>query len=147
MDAPTFYGAPNIQNHGRSRCKPPNSVADRLFTSTLNGDVSDADLSDYEENEIDPVGAVNDDEDVPVASSDEAEIEETGDDERQPPSKKSRMVKWCRKKFEPDNIDCVYQPRGASPPMDSLKNFECYFTNSVFEELTKYTNVYYLQKT
>ncbi|XP_077523142.1 uncharacterized protein LOC144133987 [Amblyomma americanum] len=95
MAAATFYGAPNIQNHGRSRCKPPNSVADRLFTSTLNG-------------------AVNDDEDVPVASSDEAVIEETGDDERQPPSKKSRMVKWCRKKFEPDNIDCVYQPRGAS---------------------------------
>lgn len=43
---------PDVQNHAKTRHKLPDSSAERLFESIINGDESEAELSDNEVNEV-----------------------------------------------------------------------------------------------
>lgn len=49
----------DVQNHARSRHKVPDSSAERLFQSIVNGDASDAELSDDEFTERDTTTVVS----------------------------------------------------------------------------------------
>lgn len=76
-----------------------------------------------------------------------AESETRHSDSDEPPPKKVKQVKWLAKAFAPVDTRCTYQPLGGSAPVEPLKYFAKYFTEDVFEDLTKYTNIYALQNT
>lgn len=59
IDEGTILLAPDIGRHGRNRGKLPNSSVDAVFESFLNGDVSEAELSDDELGEEDHVASVS----------------------------------------------------------------------------------------
>nr|XP_050030028.1 piggyBac transposable element-derived protein 1-like [Dermacentor andersoni] len=147
MDASTFYGASSIQTHARTRRKTPNSSVDQLFDAIMNGDVSDADLSDDEVADVQAAQAV-------TASNEEHDpkmhpADDEGDlsDSDEMPAKKVKHVKWLSKPFDPVDTRCTYHPLGGSTPEEPLKYFMKYFTDEVFEDFTKYTNIYALQNT
>lgn len=58
-----------------------------------------------------------------------------------------KHVKWLSKPFDPVDTRCTYHPLGGSTPEEPLKYFMKYFTDEVFEDFTKYTNIYALQNT
>nr|XP_054921318.1 uncharacterized protein LOC129382020 [Dermacentor andersoni] len=136
MDASTFYGASSIQTHARTRRKTPNSSVDQLFDAIMNGDVSDADLSDDEVADVQAAQAV-------TASNEEHDpkmhpADDEGDlsDSDEIPAKKVKHVKWLSKPFDPVDTRCTYHPLGGSTPEEPLKYFMKYFTDEVFEDFT-----------
>ncbi|KAL1462085.1 hypothetical protein MTO96_027313 [Rhipicephalus appendiculatus] len=148
MDATSFYGAANIGRHGRNRGKLPNTSVDAVFASILNGDVSEAELSDDELGEEDHVASVAAVEDeltgeFSSASSDEEASE--NENEKPAPKKKKEAVTWKTGPFTPKDTYCSYMPHGGSTPAEPLVYFQQYFSDAVFEELTRYTNIYALQ--
>ncbi|KAH6933206.1 hypothetical protein HPB50_013446 [Hyalomma asiaticum] len=147
MDASAFYGAPNIRNHARTRPRAVNSAVDQLFEAIMNGDVSDAELSDDEvaDAQFVETETASDKEQGPTLHP--AESETRHSDSNEPPPKKVKQVKWLAKAFDPGDTRCTYQPLGGSAPVEPLKYFAKYFTEDVFEDLTKYTNIYALQNT
>lgn len=54
-----FFPFIGIQTHARTRRKTPNSSVDQLFDAIMNGDVSDADLSDDEVADVQAAQAVS----------------------------------------------------------------------------------------
>ncbi|KAL1447210.1 hypothetical protein MTO96_044349 [Rhipicephalus appendiculatus] len=140
MDATSFYGAANIGRHGRNRGKLPNTSVDAVFASILNGDVSEAELSDDELGEDDHVASVAAVEDeltgeFSSASSDEEASE--NENEKPAPKKKKEAVTWKTGPFTPKDTYCSYMPHGGSTPAEPLVYFQQYFSDAVFEELTR----------
>ncbi|XP_072144956.1 piggyBac transposable element-derived protein 3-like isoform X1 [Dermacentor andersoni] len=142
-----FFPFIGIQTHARTRRKTPNSSVDQLFDAIMNGDVSDADLSDDEVADVQAAQAV-------TASNEEHDpkmhpADDEGDlsDSDEMPAKKVKHVKWLSKPFDPVDTRCTYHPLGGSTPEEPLKYFMKYFTDEVFEDFTKYTNIYALQNT
>lgn len=64
-----------------------------------------------------------------------------------PPAKRKKtLVKWIKKKFSPVNTECSYTPNRGSATSEPLEYFMNYFTESIFDDLAHFTNVYALQR-
>lgn len=54
---------------------------------------------------------------------------------------------WSTRTIDPVDTQCTYQPLDGSTPDEPLQYFMRYFTDVVFEDLTRFTNIYVLQNT
>ncbi|KAK8774666.1 hypothetical protein V5799_010801, partial [Amblyomma americanum] len=151
MDASVFYWLTRLQDHSRSRLKATTSSAEQLLLKIADGNASDGDFSDDELGETAEV--------TTLSQPEESEKTATGtfgeDSEHeepllpQPPNqneKKKVEVKWISKDFTPTNTDCTFSQQPTTSLLEPLQYFLKYFTQDIFSELAKFTNIYALQQ-
>ncbi|KAG0414393.1 hypothetical protein HPB47_008460 [Ixodes persulcatus] len=62
-----------------------------------------------------------------------------------PPAPKKGHIQWFARDFSPGAQDCTYQMKGGSTPLEPPEYFMRYFSESVFEQLAEFTNIYSLR--
>ncbi|XP_075749356.1 uncharacterized protein LOC142814484 [Rhipicephalus microplus] len=98
----------DIRNYARTRPSAVNLAVDQLFEAIMNGDVSDAALSDDEvaDAQFVETETASDEEQGPTLHPAESETRHSDSDE--PPPKKVKQVKWLAKAFDPGDTRCTY---------------------------------------
>ncbi|KAG0443072.1 hypothetical protein HPB47_015317 [Ixodes persulcatus] len=62
-----------------------------------------------------------------------------------PPAPQKGHIQWFARDFTPGAQNCIYRMKGGSTPLETPEYFMRYFSESVFEQLAEFTDIYSLQ--
>ncbi|XP_042143406.1 piggyBac transposable element-derived protein 3 [Ixodes scapularis] len=125
MDASTFYGGTNIQNHAAARRKLDDETAEELLEK-IDANAGSSEFTSTS-------GTPGSSQAVHVQPKDSI-------------ASKKFSVKWEAKEFSPTDTACCYRPQGGSVPQEPLVYFSRYFSPQIFRDFAKFTNMYALQR-
>ncbi|KAH6929196.1 hypothetical protein HPB50_024106 [Hyalomma asiaticum] len=149
MDAAAFYGTADFTNHARQRIRLDDESAERMLTRIADGNTSDIDLSDDDEEEMRPSQhAAATDTDGGAGPSGAAQNllpSQDQDDQHEVVGQQKRPLLWVTSEFEPPDTTFCPEARDVSAMREPCEYFFKYFTDELFQEIARCTNIYALQ--
>ncbi|XP_065289748.1 piggyBac transposable element-derived protein 3-like [Dermacentor albipictus] len=147
MDAAAFYGNADLRNHGRQRRRLDDDSAESLLSRIGDGNTSDIGLSDDEEEEGHPnqSAAVTDNEACPSGAAERLDPLLDHDEQQKYAGRQKRKAVWTSAEFEPPDTTFHSAGRDVSAVIEPCEYFFRYFTEELFEEIARCTNIYALQ--